>query len=154
MKFTKLFTCFTLSTLLLTGCASNKTVDLEQFKTQVQTIESAPYFMELDSDMVSQMLELTTEDYVACAAFVPMMNVHATEIMLFTYENDQQKQKITSALDTRLKSLEETWGNYLPEQFELVKDYDVIDENMVYGYIIGEDAFKEDVKKALSASTK
>jgi hypothetical protein len=110
--------------------------------------------MELSEDDISSYLGIESSEYTAAVCEIPMMNVHATEVVLFQYETDSQKANIQSALDTRLKQLENTWSQYLPDQYDLVKNRTEIDANHVVGYIIGEEAFVSSVTKLIDDNTK
>ncbi|NCB32476.1 MAG: DUF4358 domain-containing protein [Erysipelotrichia bacterium] len=154
----KYFLTMTAAAILLSGCASSgtsaKTVDLEAVKTGISAIEDVPAMMELSSEDITSFLGVKPEDYTASVCFVPLMNVTATEVLLFQYESDTQKTAIQNALDTRLKQLENTWSQYLPDQYDLVKKRTSVDENSMLGYIIGEDAFVTEVKQLIKDNTK
>lgn len=154
----KYFLTMTAAAILLSGCAStgsaSKTVDLETVRTGISEIQDAPAMMELSSDDITSFLGVNPENYTTAVCFVPMMNVTATEVLLFQYETDTQKTAIQTALDKRLSQLENTWSQYLPAQYDLVKARTAVDENQVLGYIIGEEAFVTSVKQLISNNTK
>jgi|GEM_PF-1713055 len=101
-----------LCTCTLLGCSSSgsKKVDLKSVSTSIAAIQDAPAMMEMSQDNIKDFLSIDAGDYSDAACYMPLMNVTATEVMLFQYENDSQKEKIQKGLDQRLKELENTWS--------------------------------------------
>lgn len=145
-----------LCTCTLLGCSSSgsEKVDLKSVSTGIAAIQDAPAMMEMSQDNIKDFLSIDAGDYSDAACYMPLMNVTATEVMLFQYENDSQKEKIQKGLDQRLKELENTWSQYLPAQYELVKNRTSIDADHVLGYCIGEDDFVKEVTSLITKNTK
>jgi hypothetical protein len=141
--------------LFLWGCSagSQKTVDMSAINNGISEMKDIPAMTSLTEDSISDYLNLSKDDYIAAVCYMPLMSVTATEVMLFQYDSDTQKEKIQTALESRLKELENTWSQYLPEQYKLVKDCASYDENYIAGYVIGEDSFLTAVKQLIADST-
>ncbi|MCH3961604.1 MAG: DUF4358 domain-containing protein [Solobacterium sp.] len=150
----KLFALLCTCTLLGCSSASSKKVDLKAVSTGIAAIQDAPAMMEMDQDSINNFLSISAEDYTEAACYMPLMNVTATEVILFQYDSDSQKEKIQKGLDQRLEELENTWSQYLPAQYELVKNRTSIDADHVLGYCIGEDDFVKEVTSLITKNTK
>lgn len=109
-----------------------------------------PSSMNVDSATLEQLYGVKSDVLNDYAIMLPMMNVHATEIILME-AIDGKLEEVKAAVDQRIKDLEQTWSTYLPDQFELVKNRVMIESGNIYGVVIAEKADKiaEDINAAL-----
>ena len=84
----------------------------------------------IDSSMV--------DDYYLA---IPMVNIQANEIAMFKVKEGKMED-VKAGVAKRLASLEDNWKQYLPDQYELVKNYTEHTEGDYYFMIISEDADK------------
>lgn len=94
--------------------------------------------------------ELDLSDVSDYSVGVPMMIVHASEIAVFQPKSKAEAGKVKAAIEARLQVLYDTWDTYLPEQFALVEDYQLVEKN---GYILFVVAYEADqiVKQFINA---
>ncbi|MGL4523488.1 MAG: DUF4358 domain-containing protein [Bacilli bacterium] len=80
----------------------------------------------------------------------PMMIVHASEYAVIVAKKGKEKQ-VKKAILKHVDALKEQWGSYLPNQFELVNKYKLVEKNGVFVLIIGENASKHEkaIKKLM-----
>ena len=77
------------------------------------------------------------EDYYVS---ISMMNVQATEIAIFELKDEKDADAVMEGIEKRQKGLEEQWSSYLPEQYELVKNYKVAQKGNKILFVISEQA--------------
>ncbi len=132
---------------MLVSCSSgssSKKVSLsanEVYEKAVKGIE-LPSLEKLTSDELSSLIGLKTSDVEDLVVYMSPMNVKATEIGIFKFDNSDQENSIDKAIESRLKDLENSWKRYLPDQYELVKNAKKFEYQNVKGYIVAEDADK------------
>lgn len=73
---------------------------------------------------------------------ISMMNVQATEIAIFELKDEKDADIVMEGIEKRQKGLEEQWSSYLPEQYELVKNYKVEQKGNKILFVISEQADK------------
>ena len=146
MKRNRLFALILASAMvlsLLTACGGDKTedknVDIPALWTSMEEGLELPMMMELGDDELDFLYGLNAADLESYVARVPMMNVHATEFFLAKVK-DGKMDDVKAALESRQATLEQQWSQYLPDQYALVKNYQlVVNGNYVF-FCIAEDA--------------
>lgn len=136
------------------GNSSSKNVSLstnEIYEKGVSGIE-LPILQQISSSEIKSLLGLSDLNYVEATVNISMMNVKATEIGIFKFENKEQEDAITKGIDKRLKDLDATWSTYLPDQYELVKGAKKFTYGNIKGYVIADDA--EKIVSNIEKSTK
>lgn len=123
-----------------TGKNTNLSTD-EVYSKAVKDIE-LPSLQKLADDELEALIKIKSSDVLDSTVYISMMNVKATEIGIFKFENSQQETSIDKSIDSRLKDLETTWSTYLPDQYELVKNAKKFSFGNVKGYVISEEADK------------
>ena len=79
-----------------------------------------PATVTLDEEMFKELYgEGDVEEFI-CE--IPAMNVHATEICVVKFKKNITEDEAEKFFKKRQDSLEQTWKNYLPDQYEIVKD--------------------------------
>lgn len=159
MKFKRLFALILSSVMvlsLLTACGKKeeKNVDLSELWTSMeeslQASDHLPALMELDDDTVQNLLGIDPADLDSYVARIPMMMVHATEFFIAKVK-DGKMDTVKEALQNRQAALDEQWSWYLPEQYELVKNYQLIVNGNYVLFCVCEDT--ESVVKLFNDAT-
>lgn len=116
--------------LALTGCGSKsagnevKVLTNEEWADVVSGIQNdfeLPAMMALSDTEVTDFLGINAENLESFTVMFPMMNVHATEIMVFQAK-EGMIETVKEEVGTYLESYEQMWSTYLPDQYELVKN--------------------------------
>ncbi|MEG0274453.1 MAG: DUF4358 domain-containing protein [Longicatena sp.] len=145
----KILLCFVVGMLCLSGCSS-KGNDVDVKKAVSTVLESKadelPATMEVDDQVLKDLFQIDVADVEQYAIAIPMMNVQATEIIMIEAK-DGKKDVIKKALDQRMKTNEDTWSTYLPDQYELVKNRQEYESGNYFIIVIAEKA--EDIMKEL-----
>lgn len=72
--------------------------------------------------MYAEKLNIDPEDINAGYILAPMMNVKSDEIILLEAKDEEQVATLKKALEEELQAQINTWQQYLPDQFEKVKN--------------------------------
>lgn len=151
--------------LFVGGCSSNsdkddkktqdstnkKDVDMQKTLQEIlnDTAYNLPGMMEVDDTILKDIYGLQPEDVEQYAIAFPMMNVHASEIIMIKAKAGKE-EIVQKALDARMQTLEDTWATYLPDQYELVKKHQTITKDQVFVIIVAEKA--DEIKTKLEAA--
>lgn len=84
--------------------------------------------------------ELNLQDAADFAIAVSLLNVDASEVAIFRPASRDAAQQIKAAIDARLAVLEEVWSRYLPDQYELVENHQIVEKNGYILFVISKDA--------------
>ena len=88
-----------------------------------------PAQMVLDEEMISVCYtELDVNDLADYYGSTPMMMVHATEIAVFRPADKAAEKNVKSAIQRRVDDLYNIWSQYLPMQFELVENHQIVEK--------------------------
>lgn len=142
------FLVFVLCLGVMTSClgsgSSSKKISLstdEIYEKGVSGVE-LPKLQKLSSSELESLFNLKSSSVEESTVCISMMNVHATEIGVFKFSDKEQESAVDKAIESRLKDLDATWGSYLPDQHELVKNVKKFSYDNVKGYVIADDADK------------
>ena len=80
-----------------------------------------PALMMLSEEEIRNELEINTDYLESFLVLMPMMRVHATEILVFQVKEDMM-ETVKTKVDDYLNHYEEYWSSYLPEQHVLVRN--------------------------------
>lgn len=97
---------------------------------------------DLDSGTIKDLYGINTEELEEYSVKVPLMNVKATEIAILKVKDEKKVQDIKNGIMNRQKKLEKSWEHYLPDQYDLVKNYTLEVKGKYIIFIIHEDAQK------------
>ena len=123
-----------LAILLLFGCSIPQVnIDVNEIMDKVLNDVELPAGQLLDDELLESLYGISVDDVENYAVFVPMMNVHATEIAMFKVKNMDNVKK---GVENRLTFLDEMWSMYLPAQYELVQNHMLIEKDEYYFMII------------------
>ena len=84
-----------------------------------------PGLMDVDSETLSAIYGIDPADLVEYVCKMPMMNVQATEFFIAQVA-DGRMDAVKAALEARQADLEAQWSQYLPDQLELVQNYQLV----------------------------
>ena len=145
MKRNRLFALILASVMvlsLLTACGGKKEekqVDLPELWASMEENLELPAMMEMDDDALDFLYGINADDLESYVARVPMMNVHATEFFLAKVK-DGKLDTVKKALEDRQANLEQQWSMYLPDQYALVKNAQLVVNGNYLFFCIAEDA--------------
>ena len=80
-----------------------------------------PALMILSEEEIRNELGINTDYLESFLVLMPMMRVHATEILVFQVKEDMM-ETVKTKVDDYLNHYEEYWSSYLPEQHVLVRN--------------------------------
>lgn len=98
-----------------------------------------PSFMNVGDSELKALYSINREDVEDYAIFKPMMNVHATEIIVITAA-EGKLDAVKEAVEAYMTVQEENWSTYLPDQHELVKNRVVKEKGNTYIVVVAEEA--------------
>lgn len=94
---------------------------------------------ELDDSLLSSLYGINASDLVSYKCFMPLMGVHATEFFVAEVK-DGKMDTVKAGVEKRQADLDTQWSQYLPEQYELVKNYKLVTNGNYILFAIGEQA--------------
>lgn len=96
-------------------------------------------YMTLSADDVSLNYGLGTSSMDSFVGKMPLMNVKATEYLVVKAA-DGQVDTVKDGMKKRQADLDAQWKQYLPEQYELVKNYKLVSNGNYVLFVIAENA--------------
>ena len=151
----RIFIVLTMCLLVVSGCSSKGSSDVKDVKLTDLMSEikdnadfDLPSFMDIDEATMESVYGLKAADVEQFAIAFPMMNTQATEIIMIEAK-EGKLDTVKKALDTRMKTVEETWATYLPAQKELVDHRKTIEKGNYVIIVIAEKA--DDIAKTIEA---
>ena len=87
--------------------------------------QDLPTLMDVDAATLSALYGIDSSSLVSYVCKIPMMAVHATEFFIAEVK-DGQMETVKAGVLKRQAALEQQWSSYLPEQYELVKNYQLV----------------------------
>lgn len=100
---------------------------------------SFPRLMELDQNGFEDFYSLTDKQVSEFVAYIPMMNVKATEIVIIKAVSGKAGD-VEAAMKLRQETALKTWETYLPDQYELVKNYRLVTNGDWVLFVVSEHA--------------
>lgn len=98
-----------------------------------------PNLMQLDDATFTSMYGISTSDLVSYVCYIPMMGVHATEFFVAEVK-DGKMDTVKADIEKRQADLDAQWSQYLPEQYELVKNYKLVTNGNYVLFAVSEHA--------------
>ena len=98
-----------------------------------------PSMTELDDSLLSSLYGINASDLVSYKCYMPLMGVHATEFFVAEVK-DGKMDTVKAGVEKRQADLDTQWSQYLPEQYELVKNYKLVTSGNYILFAIGEQA--------------
>lgn len=90
------------------------------------------------NEQLEELFGLSPDLFSDYQIFIPAMMVSATEYALFTLVDEGNMDTLMGGIQTRLDALDNTWSQYLPDQYELVKNPLIVTQGSNVLFYIGE----------------
>ncbi|MDD6467528.1 MAG: DUF4358 domain-containing protein [Erysipelotrichaceae bacterium] len=134
----RLWICFTIL-ILLVGCASTPAVDLKGVYERLSKEMDLPKLVEIDQKAAELVYEFDMKTIKQFAIYRPLTNVQVDEVILIEAQKDQVLA-VKEKVDQYLQMSEEYWKDFLPSQYELLKDRKELLIQDYYCVVIGKKA--------------
>lgn len=95
-----------------------------------------PATLEMPADLFNDAYGINTDLLQSYSVKMPMMNVHADEIAVFELKDEADIDEVKAGINKRKEALEAQWSTYLPEQYDLVKDAQVVVKDNLVLFVI------------------
>ena len=142
-----------LACVMLVSCGKNTTLDTDAARAAVEELGLYPASMVAVSDGELAAMGLTKDNIEKYVIGLPLMNVQAS-LYIAVLPKEGFEADVKSELESYMTSYENTWSQYLPDQYELVENRLVTEiktgEGTYYVYIISEN--NERVLEALNSA--
>ena len=147
MKLNKIL-CAASLLMLLTACTSspsNAEVDLTKIsdtiyeKVENGELEIGMMSENLDATALKDLYDLDINDLQSYDVRMALINVQANEIAMFEAK-DGKIDTIKKGVEKRIENLKELWSQYLPDQYELVKNAQTYENGNYYFFVVRADA--------------
>ena len=99
-----------------------------------------PNRVNMDATMFKDTYGIASKYLSSYVVSTPITNVHATEIAVFEVVNETAREAVKTGIEKRVEALTKQWQTYLPEQYELVKNYKVVDKGNLVLFVISDQA--------------
>lgn len=131
-------TTTTTASTTTTNAKEEKVSAKELFDKAKNALGEIPATVTLDEEMFKEFYGDENVEEFVCE--IPAMNVHATEICVVKFNKNVTEDEAEKFFEKRQDSLEQTWENYLPDQYEIVKDSKVAVRGPYALFCVGEKA--------------
>ena len=101
------------------------TVDVVQSTWNAISQLDIPSLSDVDADTLSALYGISTDDLVSYVCKMPSISVQATEFFIAEVK-DGKMDAVKAAVEKRQADLVQQWSQYLPEQLELVENYQLV----------------------------
>lgn len=96
---------------------------------------------EIDATMLSELYGISTDDLEDYVGRIPQMNVKAEEFFIAKVK-DGRMDAVKAGIQKRQEAQLATWEHYLPDQLELVQNYQLVTSGSYVLYAVSENADK------------
>lgn len=123
--------------------------NLKGFYQGLAASELLPEGTELTEQIMDGYYEgLSDIELNQCVIYIPTFNISATEIALLELRDTEDAQTVVEILANRRTALENQWKEYLPGQYELVKNAKIVQSGSFIMFVAAEQA--EEVETAFN----
>lgn len=98
-----------------------------------------PMMTTVNDSLLSSIYGINASDLVEYVCKMPAMNTTATEFFIGEVK-DGKMDTIKAALEARQDALDEEWSKYLPAQYELVQNYQLVTSGNYVIFVISDQA--------------
>ena len=105
---------------------TNVEVDIEKMMETITTNAYLPMMMPAGEAELEALYGINPGDVESYIINIPMMNVQATEIAIFKVADAEKAEVVKAGIQKRVSDLDNTWKQYLPDQYELVKNHQIL----------------------------
>jgi len=99
-----------------------------------------PSRMNMEAEMFKDTYAIDPSVLSSYVVSMPMMNVHATEIAVFELKDASGADAVKAGIEKRVQALSEQWKMYLPDQYELVQNYKIVEKGNYIIFVISDSA--------------
>lgn len=115
------------------------TVDVVQSTWNAISQLDIPSLSDVDAETLSALYGISTDDLVSYVCKMPAISVQATEFFIAEVK-DGKMDAVKAAVEKRQTDLVQQWSQYLPEQLELVENYQLVTSGNYILFAISEHA--------------
>ncbi len=115
------------------------TVDVVQSTWNAISQLDIPSLSDVDAETLSSLYGINTDDLVSYVCKMPAISVQATEFFIAEVK-DGKMDAVKAAVEKRQADLVQQWSQYLPEQLELVENYQLVTSGNYILFAISEHA--------------
>ena len=115
------------------------TVDVVQSTWNAISQLDIPSLSDVDAETLSALYGISTDDLVSYVCKMPAISVQATEFFIAEVK-DGKMDAVKAAVEKRQADLVQQWSQYLPEQLELVENYQLVTSGNYILFAISEHA--------------
>lgn len=108
-----------------------------------------PSMMDLDDQTLQDLYGIDPALLDEYVARIPMMNVHATELFAAKVKSGEM-ESVVNGIESRVAALEDIWSQYLPDQYELVRNYKLVQEGDYVLFVVS--AHAEEIAQGFSTA--
>lgn len=101
------------------------TVDVVQSTWNAISQLDIPSLSDVDAETLSALYGISTDDLVSYVCKMPAISVQATEFFIAEVKEGKM-DAVKAAVEKRQADLVQQWSQYLPEQLELVENYQLV----------------------------
>ena len=101
------------------------TVDVVQSTWNAISQLDIPSLSDVDAETLSALYGISTDELVSYVCKMPAISVQATEFFIAEVK-DGKMDAVKAAVEKRQADLVQQWSQYLPEQLELVENYQLV----------------------------
>ena len=132
--------------LLMAGCSGGNSKPVEPELTANEMVDEMlakveqPAMMELPADQVKDIYHIDPETFEEYAIRIPMMNVKTNEVAVMKVKNSDDVPKVEEAVKQRAEDVQKQFESYLPDQYEIAKNYQVVTKGDYVLFVISDQA--------------
>ena len=115
------------------------TVDVVQSTWNAISQLDIPSLSDVDAETLSALYGISTDDLVSYVCKMPAISVQATEFFIAEVKEGKM-DTVKAAVEKRQADLVQQWSQYLPEQLELVENYQLVTSGNYILFAISEHA--------------
>ncbi|WP_239617781.1 DUF4358 domain-containing protein [Cohnella mopanensis] len=131
----------------LSACSSNNKeaaieskVPAKEMADQMLAQFEQPMLMELEAGMVQQLYHLDPALLEQYTIRIPLMNVKTNEISILKVKDAKDVATVEAAVKQRAADVQKQFETYLPDQYELSKNYKLVTKGNYVLFVISEKA--------------
>ena len=110
-----------------------------------------PSLSDVDAATLEAVYGISSDDLMDYVCKIPLINVTATEYFIAEVK-DGKMDSVKASLEARQDALDQQWSQYLPEQYELVKNYQLVTNGNYVLFVVSE--YADEAVSAFNTYTK
>ena len=110
-----------------------------------------PSLSDVDAATLEAVYGISSDDLVDYVCKMPLINVKATEYFIAEVK-DGKMDSVKASLEARQDALDQQWSQYLPDQYELVQNYQLVTNGNYVLFVVSE--YADEAVSAFNTYTK